>query len=101
MQDSPKVVLCGSTQYSTYPSCRLRLNLDFVSSIAIAPHPLPMLDYGDVIYRSTGKGALERLDVLYHLERVEKPLKLDCFISITTFKDSIMDTPTDTCGCFV
>jgi hypothetical protein len=27
---------------------------------------LPMLDYGDVIYRSTGKGALERLDVLYH-----------------------------------
>ena len=27
---------------------------------------LPMLDYGDVIYRSAGKGALERLDVLYH-----------------------------------
>ena len=28
---------------------------------------LPMLDYGNVIYRSAGKGALERLDVLYHL----------------------------------
>ena len=27
---------------------------------------LPMLDYGDIIYRSAGKGALERLDVLYH-----------------------------------
>ena len=27
---------------------------------------LPMLDYGEVIYRSAGKGALERLDVLYH-----------------------------------
>ena len=27
---------------------------------------LPMLDYGDVIYRSAGKGALNRLDVLYH-----------------------------------
>ena len=27
---------------------------------------LPMLDYGDVIYRSAGKGALERQDVLYH-----------------------------------
>ena len=25
-----------------------------------------LLDYGDVIYRSAGKGALERLDVLYH-----------------------------------
>jgi hypothetical protein len=28
---------------------------------------LPMLDYGDIIYRSAGKGGLERLDVLYHL----------------------------------
>ena len=27
---------------------------------------LPMLDYGDVIYRSAGKGALEQLDGLYH-----------------------------------
>ena len=27
---------------------------------------LPMLDYGDIIYRSAGKGPLERLDVLYH-----------------------------------
>ena len=27
---------------------------------------LPMLDYGDVIYRSADKGALEWLDVLYH-----------------------------------
>ena len=27
---------------------------------------LPMLDYEDIIYRSVGKGALERLDVLYH-----------------------------------
>uniref|UniRef100_A0A673W9L0 BHLH domain-containing protein n=1 Tax=Salmo trutta TaxID=8032 RepID=A0A673W9L0_SALTR len=27
---------------------------------------LPMLDYGDIIYRSAGKGALVRLDVLYH-----------------------------------
>ena len=25
-----------------------------------------MLDYGDIIYRSAGKGALEQLDVLYH-----------------------------------
>ena len=64
---------------NTYQSCRLRLNLDLVSSIVIAPlFPpaakltpiqmaiLTMLDYGDVIYRSPGKGALERLDVLYH-----------------------------------
>ena len=28
---------------------------------------LPMVDYGDVIYRSAGKGALEWLDVLYNL----------------------------------
>ena len=27
---------------------------------------LPMLDFGDVIYWSASKGALERLDVLYH-----------------------------------
>ena len=27
---------------------------------------LPTLDYGDVIYRSAGNGALERLDVLYY-----------------------------------
>ena len=27
---------------------------------------LPMLDYGDVIYRLAGKGALKGLDVLYH-----------------------------------
>jgi hypothetical protein len=27
---------------------------------------LHMLDYGDVIYRSSGKGALKRIDVLYH-----------------------------------
>jgi hypothetical protein len=27
---------------------------------------LHMLDYGDIIYRSAGKGALEQLDVLYH-----------------------------------
>jgi hypothetical protein len=27
---------------------------------------LPMLDYGETIYRSAGKGALERLDVFYH-----------------------------------
>ena len=27
---------------------------------------LPTLDYGDVIYRSVGKGVLERLDALYH-----------------------------------
>jgi hypothetical protein len=27
---------------------------------------LPMLDYGDIIYRSAGKDALERLDVHYH-----------------------------------
>jgi hypothetical protein len=27
---------------------------------------LPILDYGDGIYISAGKGALERLDVLYH-----------------------------------
>ena len=27
---------------------------------------LPMLGYGDIIYRLEGKGALEQLDVLYH-----------------------------------
>ena len=27
---------------------------------------LLMLNYGDIIYRSAGKGALERLDLLYH-----------------------------------
>ena len=27
---------------------------------------LPMLDYGDIIYRSACKGALEKLDVIYH-----------------------------------
>ena len=27
---------------------------------------LPMLDYGDIIYRLVGKGALEQLDVIYH-----------------------------------
>ena len=27
---------------------------------------LPMLDYRDIIYRSTGKGTLKRIDVFYH-----------------------------------
>ena len=30
---------------------------------------LPMLDYKYIIYRSAGKGALERLDVIYHSDR--------------------------------
>jgi hypothetical protein len=155
---------------------------------------LPMLDYGDVIYKLAGKGALERLDVLYHLairfatnapyrthhctlyssvnwsslntrrkthwlmliyktllgltppdlryllqpssstyntrsashiwlkvpkahaslgrssfqftaasdwNELQQTLKLDSFISISQFKDSIMDTLTDICGCFM
>ena len=154
---------------------------------------LPMLDYGDVINRSAEKGALERLDVLYHSairfatnapyrthhctlysclncpslytrrkthwlmliyktllgltppylryllqpssstyntrsashillnvpkahtslgrssfqfaaasgwNELQQTLKLDSFISISSFKDSIMDTLTDSCGCF-
>ena len=106
---------------------------------------LPMLYYGIIIYRSAGKGALERLDVLYHsairfatnapyrthhctlvssvnwsslytrckthwlmliyktlLEEraAKKKLKLDSFISISSFKDSIMDTLTESCSCF-
>ena len=61
---------------STYQNCRVRLNLDSVSSIVITPAAkltliqmtiLTMLDYGDVIYRSAGKGAIEQLDALYHL----------------------------------
>ena len=32
---------------------------------------------------------------------LQKSLKLDCFISISSFKDSITDTLTDSCGCFV
>jgi hypothetical protein len=64
---------------STYQTCRLKLNLDLVSSIEITPLNTPaakltliqmtiltVLDYGEIIYRSTGKGALERLDVLHH-----------------------------------
>ena len=63
---------------STYHSCRLKLNLDLVSSrkrssftpaaklTLIHMTILTILDYGDIIYRSAGKGALERLDVLYH-----------------------------------
>ena len=31
----------------------------------------------------------------------QQTLKLDSFISISSFKDSIMDTLTDSCGCFV
>ena len=155
---------------------------------------LPMLDYGDVIYRLANKGALERLDVLYHpairfdtnahyrthhctlyssvngsslntrrkthwlmliyktpldltppylryllqpssstynprsashillkvpkahtplghssiqfaaardWTELQQTLKLDSFISISSFKDSIMETLTDSCGCFV
>jgi hypothetical protein len=155
---------------------------------------LPMLDYRNVIYRSAGKGALERLDVLCHLairfatnapyrthhstlyssvnwsslypcrkthllmlidktllgrtppylrnllqpssstytytythsashilfkvpkasmgrssfqfaaardwNELQKTLKLDRFISISSCKDSIMDNLTDSCGCF-
>jgi hypothetical protein len=155
---------------------------------------LPMLDYGNIIYRSAGKGALERLDGLYHSairfatnapyrthhctlylsdnwsslytrrktqwlmliyktllglpphylryllqpssstyntrsashilvkvpkahtslgrssfqfavasnwNELQQTLKLDSFISISSLKDSIMDTLTDSCGCFV
>ena len=40
-----------------HPSCQLTL---------IQMTMLPKLDYGDIIYRSAGKGALEWLDVLYH-----------------------------------
>ena len=32
---------------------------------------------------------------------LQQTLKLDSFISISSFKDSIMDTLTDSCGCFV
>ena len=152
-----------------------------------------MIDYGDIIYRSAGKGALEGLDVLYHSairfstnapyrthhctlfssvnwlslytrrkthwlmliyktllgltppylgyvlqpssstyntrsashillkvpeahtslvrsssqftaasdwNELQQTLKLDSFISISSSKDSIMDTLTDSCGCF-
>ena len=38
-----------------HPSCQLTL---------IQMTILPMLDYGDIIYRSAGTGALEELDVL-------------------------------------
>ena len=31
---------------------------------------------------------------------LQKTLKLDSFISISSFKDSIMDTLNDNCGCF-
>ena len=31
---------------------------------------------------------------------LQQTLKLDSFISISSFKDSIMDTLTDSCGCF-
>ena len=34
---------------------------------------LSMLDYGEVIYRSAGKGAHDRLDVLYHYCRHRAP----------------------------
>jgi hypothetical protein len=32
--------------------------------------------------------------------KLQQTLKLDSFISISSFKDSIMDTLTDSCGCF-
>ena len=66
-----------SPSLSTFQSCRIKLHLELVSSIVSSFTPaaklaliqmtiLPMLDYGDIIYRSASKGALERLDVLYH-----------------------------------
>ena len=33
--------------------------------------------------------------------KLKKTLKLDRFISMSSFKDSIMDILTDSCGCFV
>ena len=64
---------------STYQICRLKLNLDlgflYRNRSSFTPAAkltliqmtiLPMLNYGYLIYRSAGKGALERLDVLYH-----------------------------------
>ena len=60
---------------SIYQSCRLKLHLDYRDRSSFTPAAklsliqmaiLLMLDYGDVIYRSAGKGALEWLDVLYH-----------------------------------
>ena len=72
------MVHCSSL--STYQSYRLKLNLDlgflYRNRSSFTPAAkltliqmtiLPMLDYGDINYRSAGKGALERLDVLYHL----------------------------------
>ena len=32
-----------------------------------------MIDYVDIIYRSAGKGALERLDVFYHIRPSDLP----------------------------
>ena len=38
----------------------------FTPAVKLTLIQMTMLDYGDIIYRSAGKGALERLDVLYH-----------------------------------
>ena len=72
--------LCGTLSFSqhiwklqakvTSRPCFLYRNCSAFTPAArltlIQMNILPMLDYGDIIYRSTGKGALERLDVLYH-----------------------------------
>ena len=47
------------------------------------------------------KGAKHREILDENCNKLQQTLKLDSFISISSFKDSIMDTLTDSCGCFV
>ncbi|CAB1332353.1 unnamed protein product, partial [Coregonus sp. 'balchen'] len=45
--------------------------------------------------------SLGRFSFQFAATSCKKALKLNSFISLSTFKDLIMDTLTDTCGCFV
>ena len=47
--------------------CRNRSSFTPAAKLTLIQMTIPtMLDYRYIIYRSTGKGALEQLDVLYH-----------------------------------
>ena len=51
-------------------------------------------------HTSLGRSAFQFAAASYWNE-LQQTLKLDIFISISSFKNSIMDTLTDSCGCFM
>ena len=62
---------------------------------------LLILDFGDVIYKIASNTLLNKLDAVYHSDwnELQKSLKLETHISLTSFKHQLSEQLTDHCTC--